>query len=161
MSTPPSRSAWWVKNFEVLRSGIIGMRKSIVIRLRPCARHAYTPLSSPMKPPVQAVSAWSVKTRFSPSRHCTDARVHGHTTMAMHDIEYPPTPQHCRDARVHGHTTPAMHNIEDTPPPGGGGVRLICISPLFLAVVVTVWVISTLWPTQSSPPHYSIERQHI
>ena len=38
---------------------------------------------------MQAMSAWSVKTRHAPSRQqCRDARVHGHTTTAMHDIEY-------------------------------------------------------------------------
>ena len=38
---------------------------------------------------VLAVSAWSVKTRRAPSRHCRDARrVHGHTTTAMHDSEF-------------------------------------------------------------------------
>ena len=36
----------------------------------------------------QAMSAWSVKTRRAPSRHCRDARVYGHTTTAMHDIKY-------------------------------------------------------------------------
>ena len=36
---------------------------------------------------VQAMSAWSVKTRRAPSRHCRDARVYGHTTTAMHDNE--------------------------------------------------------------------------
>ena len=39
---------------------------------------------------VQAVSAWSLKTRRAPSRHCRDTRVYGHTTTAMHDIEYTP-----------------------------------------------------------------------
>ena len=39
---------------------------------------------------VQAMSAWSVKTRHAPSRHCRDARVYGHTTTAMHEIEYIP-----------------------------------------------------------------------
>ena len=39
---------------------------------------------------VKAVSAWSVKTGRAPSRHCRDARVHGHTTTAMHDVEYTP-----------------------------------------------------------------------
>ena len=33
-----------------------------------------------------AMSAWSVKTRRSPSRHCRDARVYGHTATTMHDI---------------------------------------------------------------------------
>ena len=42
---------------------------------------------------VQAMSAWSVKTRRAPSRHCRDARVYGHTTTAMHDMStLPPTP---------------------------------------------------------------------
>ena len=36
------------------------------------------------------VSAWLVKTRRAPSRHCKDARVYGRTTTAMHDIEYTP-----------------------------------------------------------------------
>ena len=34
------------------------------------------------------MSDWSVKTRHAPSRHCRDARVYGHTTTAMHEIEY-------------------------------------------------------------------------
>ena len=39
---------------------------------------------------VQAMSTWSVKTRRAPCRHYRDARVYGHTTMAMHDDEYTP-----------------------------------------------------------------------
>ena len=39
---------------------------------------------------MQASSAWSVKTRRAPSRHCRDARVYRHTTTAMHDNEYTP-----------------------------------------------------------------------
>ena len=39
---------------------------------------------------VQAMSAWSVKTQRTPSRHCRGARVYGHTATAMHDNEYPP-----------------------------------------------------------------------
>ena len=40
---------------------------------------------------VQSMSSvWSVKTRRAPSRYCRDARVRGHTTTAMHDIEYTP-----------------------------------------------------------------------
>ena len=34
---------------------------------------------------VQTTSAWSVKTRRAPSRHCRDARVYGHATTAMND----------------------------------------------------------------------------
>ena len=37
---------------------------------------------------VQAMSAWSVKTRRAQSPHCRDARVYGHATTAMHDNEY-------------------------------------------------------------------------
>ena len=33
---------------------------------------------------------WSVKTRRVPSRHCRDARVYGHATTAMDDIECTP-----------------------------------------------------------------------
>ena len=39
---------------------------------------------------VQVMSAWSVKTRRAPSRHCRDARVYGHTTTAMHGMRTPP-----------------------------------------------------------------------
>ena len=39
---------------------------------------------------VQVMSAWSVKTRHAPSRHCRGVMVYGHTATAMHDIEYPP-----------------------------------------------------------------------
>ena len=38
------------------------------------------------------MSAWSVKTRRDPSRHCRDAMVCDHTTTVMHDNEY--TRQH-------------------------------------------------------------------
>ena len=37
---------------------------------------------------VQAMSAWSVKAGRAPSRHCRGARVYGHATTAMHEIEY-------------------------------------------------------------------------
>ena len=50
---------------------------------------------------VHAMSVWSVKTRHAPSRHCRDARVYGHTTTAMNEIEYtrpsPPHPRHPRN----------------------------------------------------------------
>ena len=32
-------------------------------------------------------------------------------------MSMPPPSRHCRDARVYGHTTTAMHDIEYTPPP--------------------------------------------
>ena len=34
---------------------------------------------------VQAISAWSMKTRRAPSRHCRDARVYSDTTNARHE----------------------------------------------------------------------------
>ncbi|CAM9547150.1 unnamed protein product, partial [Laminaria digitata] len=45
---------------------------------------------------VLTISAWSVKTRRAPSRHCRGSRVYGNTTTAMHDDEYtslPPPPK--------------------------------------------------------------------
>ena len=39
---------------------------------------------------VQAMSAWLVKTRRTPSRHSRDARVYGHTATAMHEYRVPP-----------------------------------------------------------------------
>ena len=42
-----------------------------------------------------AMSAWSVKTRRAPSRHCEYAKVYGHATTAMHDNEYLPPPRLC------------------------------------------------------------------
>ena len=44
---------------------------------------------------VLAMSAWSMKTRRAPSRHGRDARVYGHATTAMLDIEYTPPPGTC------------------------------------------------------------------
>ena len=41
---------------------------------------------------VQAVSAWSVKTRRAPSRHCSGAKTYGSTSIAVHDVEYTPPP---------------------------------------------------------------------
>ena len=45
---------------------------------------------------VQETSAWSVKTRRAPSRHCRDAREEWlYDFMAMHDNEYAPRSRHC------------------------------------------------------------------
>ena len=42
---------------------------------------------------VQAISAWSAKTRRALSRHCTEARVYDHTTAAMNGLSaLPPSP---------------------------------------------------------------------
>ena len=46
----------------------------------------------PSDPParlVQAMSAWSVKSRRSPSRQSRDARVYGHATTATHEMSTP------------------------------------------------------------------------
>ena len=48
---------------------------------------------------VQAMPAWSLKTRHAPSRHCRNARVYGHTTTAMHKLSTPsPLPSPPRTA---------------------------------------------------------------
>ena len=70
----------------LLRPCIVGMGGSMVIRLQPCMIMSAPPLASLM---LQAMSAWSVKTRRVPSRHCRDARVYGHTTTDMHDMSTP------------------------------------------------------------------------
>ena len=61
--------------------------------------HATRPTPHGASRLVQAMFAWSVKTRCAPSRHCRDARVYGHTTTAMHDTEYTPPPP--RSTMVH------------------------------------------------------------
>ena len=50
--------------------------------------HATRPTPHSASRLVQEMSAWSVKTRRAPSRPCRDARVDGHTTTAVHEIEY-------------------------------------------------------------------------
>ena len=42
---------------------------------------------------VHPPSAWSVKTRRAPSRHCRDAIVYGLTATAMHENESTPPPR--------------------------------------------------------------------
>ena len=39
---------------------------------------------------VLAMTAWLLKTRLAPSRHCMDARVYGHTTTVMHEMNTTP-----------------------------------------------------------------------
>ena len=41
---------------------------------------------------VGVMSAWSAKIRRAPCRHCSDARVYGHTTTAVHNRSAPPPP---------------------------------------------------------------------
>ena len=77
---------------------------------------------------VQAMSAWLVKTRRAPSRHSRDARIYGHTTMAMHKLStrplspnlpypqplpHPPSPRPTRTPPPSPSVkTMAMHGIE-------------------------------------------------
>ena len=52
-----------------------------------------TPHGAPRS--VQAMSAWSAKTRRAPSRHSRGTKAYGHTTMTMHDTSsftFPPSP---------------------------------------------------------------------
>ena len=81
----------------------------VIRRCRPCARNARLVIgsySSRMKLTfhatrrtsqcasrlVQAMSAWSLKTRRAPNRRCRNARVYGRTTTAMHDTSASPPP---------------------------------------------------------------------
>ena len=61
-----------------------------VLRRMQVTLHVTPPTPHGASRSVQAVCAWSVKTRRTPSRHCRDARVYGHTTTAMHNISTPP-----------------------------------------------------------------------
>ena len=74
----------WVaeaKQNRIKRAGRIGTRFL-------CSLNPSLPLPPGVSRLVQAMSAWSVKTRRAPSRHCRGARVHGHMTAAMHDSGY-------------------------------------------------------------------------
>ena len=53
------------------------------------ALHATRPSPHGASRLVQAMSAWSVKTRRVSPRHCRYARFYGHTTAAMHDMSTP------------------------------------------------------------------------
>ena len=57
----------------------------------------------------QSMSAWSVKTRRAPSRHCRDARVYGYTTTAMHDISAPPATHSPPQPQARDITHTGMH----------------------------------------------------
>ena len=54
--------------------------------------HATRPTPRGASRLVRAMFAWSVKARRAPSRHCKDARVHGHTTTVKHDMITPHPP---------------------------------------------------------------------
>ena len=90
------------------------------------------------------MSAWSVKTRHAPSRHCRAPS------------------RHCRDARVYGHATTAMNEIEYIPP-------IECTPPPSLPPPVPPFEKdkAKCFPTKNSallpfpsarPPHQNFER---
>ena len=88
------------------RPGIVGMRGSMVVRLRPCMIPSTHPPWCKKRP------AWSVKIRRAPSWYCRDARVNGHTNTAMHDFEYtrPPPP-----APISSHKIAPLRSCHQTP----------------------------------------------
>ena len=53
-------------------------------------KHPFVHANSQM---AQAMSAWAVKTRRAPSRHCRNARVYDCKTTAMHEMTTPPPPE--------------------------------------------------------------------
>ena len=55
------------------------------------------------------MSAWSVKTRRAPSRHCRDARVHVHATTALHDDDFTPHAPSRKGCLVNGQMTKASN----------------------------------------------------
>ena len=61
-----------------------------VLRRMQLTLHAIRRTPSGSSRLVLAMSAWSGKTRRLPSRHCREARVHDHTTAAMHERIHPP-----------------------------------------------------------------------
>ena len=70
---------------SVLRVALENMQFTLLMQL---AEHL-TALRAWCK---QHLPAWCVKTRRAPSRHSRDARVHGHTTTAMHKLSTSPRP---------------------------------------------------------------------
>ena len=75
----------------------------------PLTLHATRPTPPGDSRLAQPMSAWSVKTRRAPSRHCRGARVYGHTTTTMHDNEYTPPPSPSSPA--------AAKHANSSPPP--------------------------------------------
>ena len=64
--------------------------------------HASRPTPHGASRLVQAVSAWSAKTRRATSRLCRDARVYGHTPAAMHDMSKSPPHSFSLEKQTHG-----------------------------------------------------------
>ena len=90
-------SRWTLSSMCMSASNVVLSRMQLTF-------HATRPTPHGASRLVQATSAWSAKTRRSPSRHYRDARVYGHTTTAMHDNEYAPPPTDltiCKKVRSH------------------------------------------------------------
>ena len=83
VATPENKSIHWPLSSIYRRSA----SKAVLSRMH-LALHATSATPHGASCLVQAISAWSVKIRRAPSRHCRDARVYGHTTTDMHDNEH-------------------------------------------------------------------------
>ena len=70
-------------------------KRFLVLRSMQLTHHATRPTAHGAARLVQAMSAWSVKSRRDPSRHCRNAKVYGRKTTAMHNMSTPlPPPCH-------------------------------------------------------------------
>ena len=99
--------------------------KAVLSRMQ-LTLHATRPIPHGASRLVQAMSAWSVKTR--PSQHCWDARVYGHTTRtAMHNSVYNPLPRASKCANCRGlRNQPLL-----SPPCRRGGYAACLYCPLY------------------------------
>ena len=73
--------------------------QALLIRMQ-LTLHATRPTPVGASRLVQAMSAWSAKTRRAPFRHCRDVRGYGNTTTAMHDMSTLPAVSLIAKARV-------------------------------------------------------------
>ena len=93
-----------VSTNQVIRDVVIHMQEkstslvSVLSRM-PLTLHATRQTPHGASRLVLATSAWSVKTRRAPSRHCRDARVYGHTTTACINMSTTPSASTRRSAQ--------------------------------------------------------------
>ena len=75
--------------------------KALRRRMQLTLFHATRPTPHGASRSAQAKSAWSVKTRRAPSRHCRESRVYGHATTVILSIghEYTP-PRRVEDSKA-------------------------------------------------------------
>ena len=101
----PASQVWLLVGFSSpFRSYKLGGRKQesmhkvpmlasqVVLSRMQLALHAARRTSHGASRLVHAMSTWSVQARRAPSRQCRDARVHGHTTTAVHEMSTFPSP---------------------------------------------------------------------